>query len=313
MAKNLKKESKFAPKPVTIAVMGPTGAGKTTFINVASGSDFRVGVGLESCTDAMQFSQPFQLDNYSITLIDTPGFDDTSKTDAEVLNMVTEFFSSQYEKGQLLNGIIYMHRISDNRMGGTAVRNFRFFKQLCGDDFLPSSAIVTNMWGEIAPEVGVVREQELFGKDIFFKSAIDAGASPFRHANTAESAHVILRHLAGSAPKVMLIQKELVDEKKPIYATAAGAALLGEIAEREKKHQERLEELRKEMDEAVKAQDEEDMRELEEARAALAAEQAKLQMQKRLLEEASRPSAPRPQSFFMVLLLKLTPCVRRSL
>ncbi|KAL4253436.1 hypothetical protein AB1N83_012218, partial [Pleurotus pulmonarius] len=47
---------------VLIAVMGATGTGKTTFINMASGSTLRVGSGLMSCTNAVQASRPFPLD-----------------------------------------------------------------------------------------------------------------------------------------------------------------------------------------------------------------------------------------------------------
>ncbi|OBZ66163.1 hypothetical protein A0H81_13771 [Grifola frondosa] len=271
---------------VTIAVMGPTGAGKSTFINVASGSNLRVGTGLQSCTDRVESSSPFDLDDCIVTLVDTPGFDDTTKSDAEVLNMVAGFLKYQYEQGQLLNGIIYMHRISDYRAGGSAVRNFRFFKQLCGDDFLPNSAIVTNMWGDVTEELGERREQELFGKDVFFKSAIDKDANKSRHHNTLESAHEILRPLAGKPPQALLIQKELVDEKKRLCETAAGIALLGELAENERKHQERLDGLQRELKEAMEARDRESVQELEEALRSLAAEEQRLQARRMAIQRA---------------------------
>jgi len=39
-----------------IAVLGVTGAGKSTFINRASGSNLKVGRGLMSCESAVQIS-----------------------------------------------------------------------------------------------------------------------------------------------------------------------------------------------------------------------------------------------------------------
>ena len=76
--------------------MGATGSGKTTvsrtcpvikaraylgclqFINLASGSDLRVATGLESCTADVKLANEFILDGKAVTLIDTPGFNDTT-------------------------------------------------------------------------------------------------------------------------------------------------------------------------------------------------------------------------------------------
>ena len=65
------------------------------FINLASGSSFAVGTTLESSTSEVQQAAPFTLDGYSVTLVDTPGFDDTSKSDAEILAMVTRFLAAE--------------------------------------------------------------------------------------------------------------------------------------------------------------------------------------------------------------------------
>ena len=92
--------------------MGATGSGKTTvsgvhpvmtttnslnkclqFINFASGSSLRVGTGLDSCTAEVQLANKFTLDGREVTLIDTPGFDDTSKSDTEILKMIAFFLA----------------------------------------------------------------------------------------------------------------------------------------------------------------------------------------------------------------------------
>ena len=93
-------------------VMGATGSGKSTvssvcltiiarnssdclqFINLASGSNLRVGTGLESCTAEVQLADKFTLDGRSVTLIDTPGFDDTSKSDSDILEMIAAFLAT---------------------------------------------------------------------------------------------------------------------------------------------------------------------------------------------------------------------------
>ena len=67
--------------------------GRLQFINLASGSNLAVGDDLESCTDKVGFADNFTLDGRPVTLIDTPGFDDTSKSDFDILNMIAAFLA----------------------------------------------------------------------------------------------------------------------------------------------------------------------------------------------------------------------------
>jgi hypothetical protein len=39
-------------------------------------------------------AQPFELDGRMVALIDTPGFDDTTKSDADVLRMIALFLAT---------------------------------------------------------------------------------------------------------------------------------------------------------------------------------------------------------------------------
>lgn len=64
------------------------------FINLVSGSNLGIGHGLESCTARVQTADPFILDGRSVTLIDTPGFDDTNKSDVDILKMIAMFLSA---------------------------------------------------------------------------------------------------------------------------------------------------------------------------------------------------------------------------
>ncbi len=73
------------------SVLGPTGVGKSSFINLVSGSNLRVGQNLESCTDEVDVTLPFDIDGRRVTLVDTPGFDDTTKSDADVLKLVGQY------------------------------------------------------------------------------------------------------------------------------------------------------------------------------------------------------------------------------
>ena len=61
---------------------------------MASGSNLRVGTDLDSCTADVQLANEFTLDGRKVVLIDTPGFDDTSKSNAEILEMVAAFLAT---------------------------------------------------------------------------------------------------------------------------------------------------------------------------------------------------------------------------
>ena len=64
------------------------------FVNLVGGSNYRVGHDLESCTDRVQ-PHLFTLDDYDVTLVDLPGFDDTNKSDSDLLRMIADFLFAE--------------------------------------------------------------------------------------------------------------------------------------------------------------------------------------------------------------------------
>ena len=169
----------------------------------------------------------------------------------------------RYERGDRLAGVLYFHRISDPRMGGTQMRNFRMFRNLCGESALRNVVIVTNMWVGVEPELGNAREAELMREDIFFKPVLDKGAGMARHENTVASAETIVRLIVGNHPLPLQIQKELVEERKDIVETSAGQELSRELDNQIRKHEEDIRILTEEMEQAVREKDEEARGELE--------------------------------------------------
>ena len=110
------------------SVMGATGTGKSTvrpfqlgcalpseltpflpltppsleqFVNLVSGSNLAVSDGLKSCTADVQTAGAFDLDGRRVVLIDTPGFDDTTKSDTDVLKIIAAFLETSYVKLRL--------------------------------------------------------------------------------------------------------------------------------------------------------------------------------------------------------------------
>ncbi|KAF7796451.1 hypothetical protein EIP86_007628 [Pleurotus ostreatoroseus] len=244
-----------------------------------------------SCTSTIEHARPFQLDGWTVTLVDTPGFDDTTKSDADVLGVVTEYLATQYRHARPLHGALYLHRITDNRLSGAASRALRAFHALCGPLFLPHTALATTMWARADPAAGAAREAEL---------RAHAGEMRLLRADgTREGAHAVVRAVLASypppsqvpevrgapRPPPMRIQQELVDERLPLAQTAAGAALLAALAAQAQAHAREAQELEAEYADAVRRKDEETREELEEARARLEAERAKLEGERRRLVE----------------------------
>ncbi|CAE6519813.1 unnamed protein product [Rhizoctonia solani] len=264
-----------------IAIFGATGTGKTTFVNDASGGDLRVGHNSHACTKDVEQSPIFQVDGRNVVLFDTPGFDDTHLSDTEILKRIGGFLAASYQKGYKLTGIIYMHRISDIRVGGISRRTFNVFRKLCGKDSLSNVLLVTNMWSDPPTPQQIDRETELRTHVDFFQPAIEQGATMIRrtHKNT-ESAHDIIRMLLKKDPIAMQVQKELVDEGKVLADTGAGREVEHELNMAAEKHKAEMKELKTDMDEALRDRDERTQKELaqyqQEAQVAEAKRQAEL-------------------------------------
>jgi len=137
------------------------------------------------------------------------------------------------------------------------------FRKLCGETTLQNVVIVTNMWGEVDPQVGGAREAELMREDIFFKPVLDKGARMARHENTVPSAERVVRLVLNNHPLPLRIQEELVNEHKDISETGAGEHLNQEINAQIRKHQQEMRVLKEEMEQAMRDKDEETRRELE--------------------------------------------------
>lgn len=193
-----------------------------------------------------------------VRLIDTPGFNDTHMTDRQILELIAKYLESIFEAGVQLNGIVFVHDISKERMEGTAMRNLVMFEKLCGSQGLPNVVMVTSKWDAVDPAVGWPRESELTSQyldprtgqyhDGFWKGMLDLGAGYERFDGTRQGARNIVHKIAGYQPVTMQIQDELVNQRKPLIDTAAGLEVSRELIELERR-------MRIEYDEAMRARE----------------------------------------------------------
>jgi hypothetical protein len=195
-------------------------------------------------------------------LIDTPGFDDTTRSDSEVLKDIAYFLAKLYHKSKKLSGLIYLHRIVDPKMGGSAVKNLDLFQKMCGQAAFPSILLVSNMWEELRPEnggtsVGERREAELISNDRFWGTMQKGGSRVMRHDGTANSAQAILSEVVNQEEVILEIQRQMVDQNLPLVKTVAGEFLEKEFTEVRKQQEDELKELKESMEAAKKEKDQE--------------------------------------------------------
>ena len=203
-------------------------------------------------------------DERRVWLVDTPGFDDSTRSDTDVLRDIAAFLSETYRERILLTGIIYLHRISDNRLGGSGLRQMQMFRKLCGEQSMGNIALATTMWSTVNIDDGQRREDELIMQDGFWKRVLEQGASIFRQDRGKESAEEIVGFLVERKHRVVFdIQTEMVDNNKRLDETAAGQEVQAELAKQRERYEKELRSVKAEMQEALMMKDSELTQELQ--------------------------------------------------
>ncbi|KAI1305487.1 P-loop containing nucleoside triphosphate hydrolase protein [Xylaria venustula] len=245
---------------IVIALMGMTGSGKSTLINLCTNQQVDIGHDLQSCTQDVRtysFRHP-KLQSGRIHLVDTPGFDDTNRTDTEVLRTVAAWLKETYSNGVKLSGILYLHRINQPRMQGSALKNLSLLKSLCGDDTLKKVVLVTTMWDITEASIAESRERQLRDTSKYWGLMVAKGSQVIRHDNTQTSAFALFDMFLKGDPKIVLqIQREMVDDHKPLERTGAGNDIKEMLAEQNAYLNKKLQEIESELREALRTKDEE--------------------------------------------------------
>ncbi|CAJ0550085.1 Ff.00g100150.m01.CDS01 [Fusarium sp. VM40] len=237
-----------------ILVMGVTGAGKSYFINQLKSDSAVEGHSMYSETRKCQAVQIFLDDEdndekRSITVVDTPGFDDTLRGEAEIVAEITDYLAAQHLSGLPLRGILYLHKITDNRITASSQEHLFLLRKIIGDSALTNVILVTTMWNILRLEDrqrALQREQELI--DGFWSPMIDRGSYVAQFNGTPQSAYPLIHQLADRQSVVLDIQREIVDQDRSILETAAGASLAQKLMDDHEDYQFKLFNLHDQLD-----------------------------------------------------------------
>ncbi|KIX10130.1 uncharacterized protein Z518_01211 [Rhinocladiella mackenziei CBS 650.93] len=224
-------EQVLSPEDVFIAVMGLTGVGKSTFVTLCTQKEIPIGHHLESCTSSVSIFS-FQHKSQTVHLIDTPGFNDTTRSESEVLQEVAYWLSAAYgktgtkrESRFLLNGIIYLHSIADVRWSASTRRSLNMLQTICGPENYDAIVLTTTFWDQVDKTTGNAREAQLL-KDMNKWGQLVHGSpksSVRRHDQGYKSAiSIVDRIMERNVKYDLLIQKELAKPGATLYDTTAG-------------------------------------------------------------------------------------------
>ncbi|KAG8823875.1 hypothetical protein FRC17_009232 [Serendipita sp. 399] len=270
--------AQILPTDKIILVMGPTGSGKSTFINYASGGvTCEVGDGLLPCTNKVSITRArFQpdrsnvittnsttvpkavidppndvtpgsnevdepMESFTACFIDTPGFTNTSNkdtdtSDVEILSTIATFVEAIKGRGLGLDAILYMHRITDNRVEGSPLKRLRLLADICGGIELPIVVLVTTMWS-LLPDKGIGQGRQAELERNFWESMRPEGCRVTDFDETHDSAQEAVFGQKGSLKAVVLF-RDLVSDPKETQQTAPKETDLTEAEPRETERKE---------------------------------------------------------------------------
>ena len=170
------------------------------------------------------------IDGINFSIVDTPGFNDTYQNESQILAKLAGWLSSTYRDGRRLSGLIYLHSIAKSRMSGTSRLNLSMFQKLCGQHSYENITLCTTFWDSVNHSVGESRESQLFTRDDFWGNMIQRGAKTERiHDYSDLVSRRVLQRFADKGEVVLTVQKEMVDNNKPLEQTAASQVVNTEL------------------------------------------------------------------------------------
>jgi len=162
------------------------------------------------------------------------------------------YLSNTQNRKVRLSGIVYLHRITDPRVGGQAVKNIKLFRGLVGNRSMGNVALVTTMWGQVSTQDGTKRMNQLAKTDDFWGNMIASGAACDKYDGTKSDGTRIINKLLMKTPCILQIQAEM-EGGASLKETTAGKEVNDRIAEIEASYKKEIDKLRLEIKEAQDA------------------------------------------------------------
>ncbi|KAI6006304.1 hypothetical protein F5J12DRAFT_702805, partial [Pisolithus orientalis] len=145
--------------------------------------------------------------------VDTPGFDNVSQPDQDVLQAIGEWLRNKYLPHVRITGVIYTHRITDRHMSDTVRENLTEFCRLCGE-MAPQQVRLVTTWWDNAENAETASNWVSRLEGNLWKPSTAANARHERFSNTQKSALDVVNRLVGK--DALLTSEELERAQKQL-------------------------------------------------------------------------------------------------
>ncbi|KAF9042450.1 hypothetical protein BJ165DRAFT_1529843 [Panaeolus papilionaceus] len=189
-----------------ILILGPTGAGKSSFIEAVAGEGQSLGISMDQLAGFTQEVTAYEVKNAkvqlaehlkfrSLYLIDAPGFSDSKISELEILTKVKQWMRDYGVNW--LGGVLYLSPITDTRAPGSKRRTIQMIQSLLYNTSFCHVKIVTTMWDRLSNPQAKRRAETNFAqlRDDIWKAPIRKGATISRFHNNFDSAMQILQSM----------------------------------------------------------------------------------------------------------------------
>ncbi|KAF9042470.1 hypothetical protein BJ165DRAFT_1349335 [Panaeolus papilionaceus] len=138
-------------------ILGPTGAGKSSFIESLAGEGQSLGISKDQLAGFTQEVTAYQVKNAMVQwdggastlyLVDAPGFSDSKISELEIITKVKQWMK---DHGVLvILGVLYLSPITDTRAPGSKRRTIKMIQLLLDNRGFHYLNIVTTMWDRLS-------------------------------------------------------------------------------------------------------------------------------------------------------------------
>ncbi|KAF9035771.1 hypothetical protein BJ165DRAFT_1533253 [Panaeolus papilionaceus] len=227
------------PSGSVVLILGPTGSGKSTFIEALS-PDSSLQISSNQLEGFTQSIGTYKIENIEVVsrvgeptrviyLVDAPGFADTKISETSIVSMLREWMKVSPTGN--LGQILYLTPIQSARMPGSHRQVLRTVQAMTGQRSAPNITIVTTMWDRLWSDTSKMRAESNFNelRDVIWKEFMDKGGQIAKFYNDQHSVLSILNTaLPASAPYFYLE----ASRHEPIKNSSFGANLWDNLQSR---------------------------------------------------------------------------------